>query len=109
MNLDKNIFKGFYLFTEACWNLNLRLSLMEKSYLNFFVSGITHLCTFTKNPYIYIKCLTEEYFSEEFEKKNGYIKNAKPDYALNNQYWVWEDDSYENIMKSFINFEKKHG
>lgn len=67
MELNKHLFKDFHLFTEACWNLNLRLSIMEKAYLNFVISGIAHLCTFTKRPYIFLKCLTEDYFSKEFE------------------------------------------
>ncbi len=97
--------KGFQHFTEACWNVELRIALYEKAYLNLGINnGPFALCWLNRwCRYIMFKIITEEVMqtTEAALRNHGFIPNEDPPFSTQFQKWIWEPDSLAIIHKAF--------
>lgn len=101
-----NALKAFTFFKPACWNLLLRSALYELAYLNLGVNtGPMSLCWF--NPlcrYITFKTITENgvQASRSVMTDRGFVFGKSPIFAGPLQKWVWDEDSFDIVMKEFM-------
>lgn len=92
-------------FEPACFDVDLRFALYEKSYLNMFVNnGPGAAATLDKKVrYLMFKILVPSvpHCTEEFLKWNGFEIGTTPKYATQFQKWVWEDDTTDVLWREF--------
>lgn len=95
------------VFTEPCWNLNLRVALYEASYLNLGVNnGAMILCWLNARcRYLTFKMLVPEapQTTEAAFKKHGFAVGQSLPFAGSFQKWVWENDDADVIAREFTN------
>jgi hypothetical protein len=103
-------FEGVTIFRECAWNMGLRMSLYESSFLNFFVpNGCSYLAVF--NPrcsYIVMNCLPEGSVVVK-SKESAYFLNdhdfgSSYKFATQDQRMCFETDTYENMVSAFERF-----
>jgi len=95
---------GLVIFHEAPWNIEIRVALYELSYLNMSVNnGPAALCVFNELiRYLRFKMVTsvgattERHFRVHGLEPGSQFRFAKPYQRI-----VWEDDSYDVLVKEF--------
>lgn len=92
-------------FNACAFNIELRMALYERSYINLGVNnGPSHLWVFNPNcRYIMYKQITENYHhsaAASFKERNFEIGGNFPG-SLPFQRFVWEDDTFETINNAF--------
>jgi len=97
---------GIYpTFEAACFDVDLRFALYERSYLNMFVNnGPAVASTMNKKiRYLLFKIIEESvpHCSEDFLKWCGFELNQTPMYASEYQKWIWKNDDIDIIKKEF--------
>lgn len=101
-------FDEITVFRECAWNMGLRMSLYESSFLNFFVpNGCLYLAVF--NPrcsYISMNCLPEGSIvtTEDTFKVLGHPIGSDYKFATPNQRMCFKADNYENMVCEFERF-----
>ena len=95
----------------AAQDVLLRFAIYELAFCNFFINnGPCIAATLDKSiNYILIKIDQDESVEatqRKFIENQGFKYGSKPTYASLNQRWIWEDDSFENILNAFNDFEK---
>ncbi|MBF0269656.1 MAG: hypothetical protein HQL44_13815 [Alphaproteobacteria bacterium] len=96
---------GFAFFTEAAFNLGLRMALYEASYLNLLTTGgPIQLCQYNDLcRYLYFKPIVsssrESDLASQIER--CYYPGQSPPHATRFQRWVWDDDRLEVIQPAF--------
>jgi len=96
------------IFTEAAFNLDLRLALYETSHVNLGVAnGPTHLWVFSRTcRYLMFKQIVNDYShssAESFLRRRLEIGGAFPG-AGPFQRLVWHDDTWQTIRSFFEQF-----
>lgn len=98
-------FGEFPVFSEAAWNIGLRMGLYEQAYLNLGVNnGPMGLCWLNERTrYITFKMLTESVpqTTAEYVASHGFELGASLPFATPYQRWVWEDDDLPVIEREF--------
>lgn len=97
--------ENFHFFSEACWNIQLRMALYELAYLNLGVNtGPMSLCWFSpKCRYITYKVAVKNVPSVPLSMivDKGFKPNQNAPFAGNFQKWVWDDDTSAVIVREF--------
>ena len=94
--------KGFTIFHQAVWNIELRAALYELSYLNLFVNnGPCILCVLNKKARYLVFGMIPPGTSKEGLSKLGYIQGESWPDATKLQKFVWQDAKYEVIKNEF--------
>lgn len=97
--------RGFLVFPEVVWNIELRAAFYELSYLSMFVnSGPAALCMFNRQACsLTFKMITptagattEQFFRSQGIQPGSQLKGLSPFNRL-----VWEDDRIEVILEAF--------
>lgn len=103
------------IYFESTNNLSLKIGCYFNSVLNLFVDGgASTPCIFSNLPYIIFNIIPPEskVYSEKLLSDRNFKLNTPPNFLKNNQYWVWDQDNYDVIMKSikifFSNNRKKN-
>ena len=95
----------FVFFNEACWNLNLRSALYERSYLNLGVNnGPMALCWLNANcRYITFKLFTPDVPQASLAayKRHGIDIGKSLPFSTDFQTWAWEEDQLNVITRKF--------
>lgn len=98
-------YPGVAVFGECAWNMELRMALYEKAYLNMLVnSGPASLCVLNDRcRYLFFKVIVRgsPLASEEHLAKLGFELGSSPSFAGPYQKWVWEDDQAEILKREF--------
>ncbi len=98
-------FDGLTQFTEAAWNLGLRMALYEMAHINLFVnSGPASLCVLNpRSRYLLFKVTVPGVYlvSEGTLREMGFESGTTPSFATPFQRWIWEDDSLDVIRREF--------
>lgn len=105
-------FGDFLVFSDASWNLALRIALYESATMNFFTAGgpgaMVQLCK--RVNWIHMKTIVTGtgVTAAEYLRKRGIKPGTRHlNYAgFDNVYQalVWEDDTFENIAREFSLF-----
>ena len=107
--LDSSL-KHHLNFKDACWNVPLRMALYEECALNYFYSnGCAHIAIFNKNvaSIVMMPILTESIVSNEANALHDpKIDPRRLAFAEPNQWWSNEIDSFNNLKKDFLEYEK---
>jgi len=97
--------EGLTIFSEPCWNIELRAALYELSYLNLFViNGPLALCQYNRRTrYLVFKIITPSCSetTEQYIRSSGLEPGSQLKYATAFQKWIWEDDKLEVIQEAF--------
>ena len=102
--------ESFTLFDAACWNLDIRMALYQRAYLNLFTSGgPPFLCILNDQcRYLYFKILADEPAARKSDiVAQGFLIGHTPSWTSPFQKWIWEEDSFEVIKKEFDQMCKK--
>lgn len=96
----------FPVFSEASWNIGLRMALYERAYLNLGVNGgPMGLCWLNaKTRYITFRMITASVpqATAEYSRSLGFEIGASLPFATEFQKWLWEeDDSLARIEHEF--------
>jgi hypothetical protein len=96
----------FPVFSEASWNIGLRMALYERAYLNLGVNGgPMGLCWLNaKTRYITFRMITDSVpqATAEYSRSLGFEIGASLPFATEFQKWLWEeDDSQAFIEREF--------
>lgn len=98
----------FCRFPTASIDLDIRLALYQASFLNISVNtGPCYLFYFTKGVNsIEYRWVDETVFSisKKTMEQAGYIQNKQPLFACSKNTVFWGRDSFENLIKGFLNF-----
>jgi hypothetical protein len=98
------------VFTDACWNLELRMAFYDACFVSFFYSnGLVALAQLNKN----IRCISmhpvikdsKEATIEIYKSHGMPIGERKSDFGETFQWLSWKQDSFENIKSEFLEFE----
>jgi hypothetical protein len=93
------------VFAEASWNVELRCSLYELSFLNMGINmGPFVLCTLNKKVnYLMFKVLTASCgaTTEEYYRRLGLPNSSQLPWATPTQRYVWDEDRLEIIEREF--------
>lgn len=96
---------GAPVFTEACFNVELRMAIYELSYINLGVNnGPMHLCALSRDcRYIMYKQVTEDYAHTSTQSfiDRGFTIGGHFAGANEFQRLIWQDDDFEVIWQSF--------
>ena len=102
-----------WVVSEAAFNVELRMALYERAFLNMFVnSGPASLCILSPNTsYLLFKLLSEgeRLTTREFVKSLGFEAGKTPPLATSRQRWIWRPDTLSVLQQSFSEFLKCHG
>ena len=97
--------KGLTIFPEVVWNMELRSALYELSYLNMSVNnGPAHLCALNRKTRIIIYKIIAPSAggaSVDYLRSCGIEPGSQFKTLTPFQRWVWEDDKFEIIQKTF--------
>ncbi|MFN4284030.1 MAG: hypothetical protein ACK4NA_15450 [Alphaproteobacteria bacterium] len=95
----------FLVFEPAAWNVELRMAIYERAYMNLMVNtGTGMLCALNARcSYIMFKLLVPNVHlaSETTIRNQGFVPGENPRFALPHQKWVWEADSFDIIRREF--------
>lgn len=94
----------FTFFDAACWNLDMRMALYQRAYLNLFTSGGPPFLCILNNQcrYLYFKIIADEPTARTSDiAAQGFLVGHTPPWASPFQKWVWEEDSFEIIKREF--------
>jgi len=110
--LDEREFEGAKVFSEACFNVEIRMALYESSLVNLGVNnGPMHLCALSKKSnYLMFKQIIEDYVhtsSESFVQRGFNIGGDFPGAGVG-QTLIWEHDTLECITQNFESFLQKN-
>ncbi len=96
---------GAAVFTEACFNVELRMAIYELSYINLGVNnGPMHLCALSATcRYIMYKQVTEDYAHTSTQSfiDRGFTIGGHFAGANHLQRLIWQDDDFDVIKASF--------
>jgi len=96
---------GIKIFYEASWNLEIRAALYQMSYLNLFSSGGPMALAWfnTKCRCLFFKLITDSVYIATEKNLNfvGLTIGDQPTYFSNFQKIIWDNDTYEIIIKAF--------
>jgi hypothetical protein len=96
---------------EAAWNLNLRIALYERAFLNLGINnGPAHLFIVDSRARgLMFKMITPGVPQAEawFIKKQGFEIGGQLPFCTPFQKWVWEDDDFEAIKREFDEMEQR--
>jgi len=111
-DIDEKI-DDFIYCDMAAQDVLLRFAIYELAYCNFFINnGPCIAATLDKNiNYILIKIDQSdsvEATQRKFIENQGFSYKSNPKYASTNQKWIWEDDSFDNILRAFDMFEEEN-
>lgn len=98
---------SFDVFRECCWNLGLRMSVYENSYLNFVTAGPASIAQLNRTvKYISMNMLSEgsQQASLKNFKKMGLEIGANFKFSKWYQILSFKQDNYENILQEFKKF-----
>jgi len=97
--------QNYPIFEPACFDVDLRFALYEQAFLNMFVNnGPCIAATLSKSiNYLMFKLVVPNTptTDPEFIKLLGFRPNSTPTYATATQKWVWENDTYNVILREF--------
>ena len=105
-------FNKHRIFKEACWNLDLRMAFYNTCALNYFYSnGVSVMALVNKE----IRCIAMNPIFEESEwvKQETFGEfglkpgQRKHDFGQDFQWLSWKEDSFENLVEEFLEYEKK--
>jgi len=103
-------FGEFLCFQEVPWNMELRMALYEECYLNMFsTGGPPLLCVMNSSTrYLIFKIHVEGELVASSYLLNSFIVPLGGQFVNSSKLRriVWDDDSYESIMKEFDVFVK---
>ena len=91
-------------FSEAAWNLGLRMAVNELAYLNMFVnSGPGSLCFLNRKcRYLFFKVTTPTILATDKQlRRLGFEPGQSPKFATPFQKWVWEPDNRDILRREF--------
>jgi len=100
------------VFTDACWNLEIRMAFYDSCFLSFFYSnGVSAVAQLNKN----IRCIAMnpiiedslEAFGDRYEDYGLKPDQRRYDFAEPFQWFSWKRDSFENIKSEFLEFENQ--
>jgi hypothetical protein len=98
-------FAGFTQAGAAARDIDMRMALYHRAYLNLFVNNGPHgLCMFDAGAaYLMFKILTPSapQTTEAYMQELGFDIGTDPAFARPWQHWVWEDDSLDAITTAF--------
>ena len=99
----------FIVFTEACWNLGLRMALYELAFVNFFYSnGISSIGSLNKKiRLIAMNPVIEESLHFKADVVNSFGLDSgqrRYNFAEKHQFLIWKQDTFENIRDEFLEF-----
>lgn len=96
---------GAVVFSEAAFNVELRMAIYELSFLNLGVNnGPMHLCALSKHcRYLMYKQVTEDYAHTSTQSFIDRGFTIGGDFPAANQYQklIWEDDNADVIIRTF--------
>ena len=104
-----SLLKEFMVFSEAAWNIGLRLALYEASYVNFFYSnGVSAIAQLDRK----VSCICMYPDLEESLQARGSVyddwslKEGRRSFQFStpHQYLSWKTDTLDNIKNEFISF-----
>jgi hypothetical protein len=108
-----NDFPKQWVISEAAFNMELRMALYERAFLNMFVnSGPASLCILSPNTsYLLFKLLSdgERLTTREFVESLGFEAGKTPPLATSWQRWIWQPDTLSVLQQSFSEFLKCRG
>ena len=97
--------EGFEVFSEASWNVGLRMALYESSYLNLGVNnGPLFMCVMdSRTRLLVFKIITASVpqTTEEFMSQLGFKIGGQLPFATPFQRLVWEEDTLQVIEREF--------
>ncbi len=102
--LTKNEAKKYdwKLVEFAAFELDLRLALYENAIDNLCVSNGTSVIAFYSNSPVKMFKIVVDGITATSEKSlkysSGVARGNAPSFCKDNQKWIWEDDTFENIM-----------
>ncbi|NQV49887.1 MAG: glycosyltransferase [Candidatus Marinimicrobia bacterium] len=103
--------KNLNLFPDVVWNLEIRIALYERAYLNMFVAnGPGIFGAFSESiRFLMFKIITQNCAATSVQhlKSIGLEVGAQLPWLNQFQRWVWEDDEYEVIVREFESMAKK--
>lgn len=105
--IEQNEFpKDSIICRPAALDICFRTALYELSYLSMFVNNGPWLLAIL-NPnvrFIALKIITEKYgvTSNSWMVENGFTPNINPSFLKPHQKFVWEEDTAENLIQTFI-------
>ena len=104
---------GAYLvFTEACWNLEIRMAFYNSCFVSFFYSnGLAACAILNKN----IRCISMHPIISDslVANEKAYTTNVMTigdrtaNFGESFQWSSWKRDSFENIKSEFLEFENQ--
>ena len=113
LSLIENIsqLKGYNIFFEATWNVQIRAACYQCCFLNIFVGhGPAELCYY--NPYTkyisFLKTTSLDYHPNIERSLVGWQIGKDLPFAKKGQKIVWKDDTFENIKREFKKFVKEN-
>ena len=96
---------GWPVFSAVCFNIELRMALYERAYLNLMINnGPYGLCAFNERcRYVMFKILTPDVpqTTEASMHRHGFDIGETPAFSTRFQEWVWEDDKLDVIEEHF--------
>jgi hypothetical protein len=97
--------RDFQVFTEAAWNVPLRMALYERAFVNLGVNngpmGLAWLNARVCYATLKIETADVPQSSLGFIRSFGFEPGKSLPFATPVQEWVWEDDTEEAITKTF--------
>lgn len=92
----------FKTYVPASFDQDLRLAMYHSVKFNCFTSnGCGALVWFGDKPYAFFKSACDGYKTKEQWAAEGIPFGTQPPWVRQNQRWVWEDDTIENIGRTF--------
>ena len=98
----------FPIFSEACWNLGLRMALYERAFTNIFPSsGVSSLCILSSQcRYLIFKLLIPGFKETDlavFEERGIQVGRQLP-FATKFQRITWRGDTVTDLTEEFDHF-----
>lgn len=104
-DLDATRLGKVAVFSDAAWNLGLRMALYEMAFLNMLVNcGPAALCMLSSRcRYLLFKITVPgvHLASDATLRNMGFEPGNTPSFAAPLQKWVWEDDKAEILRREF--------
>jgi hypothetical protein len=105
-----NILKNHLIFNEPCWNVGLRMAMYEECALNYFYSnGCASIAVLNKNvaSIVMMPIVEESVVSKEVNiMHDPELDPRRLGFAEQNQWWSTDKDTFENLTKDFLEYEK---
>ena len=109
--VKSEVFEGTSVFSEVCWNIELRMALYESCFVNFFSpNGPQRIAVWnSKCSYICMNFLPKESIvtTEDYFKLRGIEIGKDYKFALPGQHLAWSSsETFENMVQEFESFIK---